>query len=375
MTARRDDTVIVGGGVIGCSLAAELAARGKRVTVVERGEPGDEASGAAAGMLTPQAESHERSPFFDLALESRSLYAGWVEALRVETGMDVGYREMGLLRCVFGGPDEGSLFASYLWQTELGLPVEDRPRASLSTELGGRLSPEVRRAVFFPRDAAVEPRSLVRAAWLSAQRRGVRVLTGTGVQRFRVEGGICRGVETDAGPLEAEAVVDAAGAWAAFDQDATFPIPVYPVRGQILQLRMEDEPLQTQVCSDEVYLVPRPDGEVLVGSTVELVGFRKAVTAEAVERLLAAAVRLVPSLRSARFVSAWSGLRPGTPDGLPLLGDSPLPGLFFATGHFRNGILLAPVTAKLVADVLTGEAARDLSAFSVSRFSRSACAV
>jgi glycine oxidase len=375
VTARRDDTVIVGGGVIGCALAAELAARGQRVTVVERGVPGDEASGAAAGMLSPQAEAHEASLLFDLGLESRGLYAGWVEDLRAETGIDVGYRRMGLLRCVFGGSDEEGLFSSYLWQTELGLPVEDRPRASLSAELSGRLSPEVRRAVFFPQEAAVEPRSLVRAVWLSAQRRGVRVLTGTTVQRFRVEGGVCRGVETDAGPLEAEAVVDAAGAWAAFDQGATFPIPVYPVRGQIVQLRVEDAPLQTQVCSDEAYLVPRPDGELLVGSTVELVGFRKAVTAEAVERLLAAAVRLVPALRSARFVSAWSGLRPGTPDGLPLLGDSPLPGLFFATGHYRNGILLAPLTARLVADVLTGPAARDLSAFSVSRFSRSACAV
>jgi glycine oxidase len=148
---------------------------------------------------------------------------------------------------------------------------------------------------------------------------------------------------------------------------------VFPVRGQIVQLRVEDEPLQTQVCSDEVYLVPRPDGEVLVGSTVELVGFRKAVTAEAVERLVAAAIRLVPTLKSARFASAWSGLRPGTPDGLPMLGVSPLPGLFFATGHFRNGILLAPVTARVVADVLTGRAERDLSAFSVSRFAGSAC--
>jgi glycine oxidase len=375
VTARRDDTVIVGGGVIGCSLAAELAGRGQRVTVVERGVPGDEASGAAAGMLSPQAEAHEASPLFDLGLESRGLYAGWVDDLSAETGIDVGYRRMGLLRCVFGGSDEEGLFSSYLWQTELGLPVEDRPRASLPAELSGRLSPEVRRAVFFPQEAAVEPRSLVRAAWLSAQRRGVRVLTGTAVQRFRVEGGVCRGVETDAGPLEAEAVVDAAGAWAAFDQGTTFPIPVYPVRGQIVQLRVEDEPLQTQVCSDEAYLVPRPDGEVLVGSTVELVGFRKAVTAEAVERLLAAAVRLVPALKSARFVSAWSGLRPGTPDGLPLLGDSPLPGLFFAAGHFRNGILLAPVTARLVADVLTGGAARDLSAFAVSRFAGSPCPV
>jgi glycine oxidase len=196
-------------------------------------------------------------------------------------------------------------------------------------------------------------------------------LAGTCVQRFVIENGVCRGVETDAGSVGGESVVDAAGAWAAFDPSVDFPIPVHPVRGQIVELQIEGKPLETPVRSDAVYLVPRPDGTVLLGSTIELVGFRKAVTAEAVERLIGAAVRLVPALKSARFVSAWSGLRPGTPDGLPVLGESPVPGLFFATGHFRNGILLAPMTAKVVADVLTGSNTRDLSAFSIERFSRS----
>ena len=371
MTGGRNDTVIVGGGVIGCSLAAELAARGQRVTLIERGEPGGEASGAAAGMLSPQAEAHEPNPLFDFALKSRDLYPGWVESLRQETGMDVGYRRTGLLRCVFDEPEEATLFASYRWQAELGLAVEDRPRATLSAELDGRLSPDVRRAVYFPEEAVVDPPALARAAWLSAQRRGVRVSSGTCVQRFVIENGVCRGVETDAGSVGGESVVDAAGAWAAFDPSVAFPIPVHPVRGQIVELQIEGKPLETPVRSDAVYLVPRPNGTVLLGSTIELVGFRKAVTAEAVERLIGAAVRLVPALRSARFVSAWSGLRPGTPDGLPVLGESPVPGLFFATGHFRSGILLAPVTAKIVADVLTGSNTRDLSAFSIERFSRS----
>ncbi|MEP6993549.1 MAG: glycine oxidase ThiO [Acidobacteriota bacterium] len=371
MTIRRDDTVIVGGGLIGCALAAELAARGQRVTVLERGEPGDEASGAAAGMLTPQADARERNPFFDLALESRNLYPGWIQALREETGMDVGYRRAGLLRCVFAGPEEETLFSSYLWQRNLGLPVEDRPRTALAALLNGRLSRQVRAAVFFPDEASVDPRALVRAAWLSARRRGARVLTGTCVQQFRIVNGVCRGVDTDAGSFEGGAVVDAAGAWAAFDQSPALPIPVHPVRGQMVQLHLDGDPLESLVCSDEVYLVPRPDGTVLLGSTIELVGFRKAVTAEAVERLIGAAVGLVPELKAARFVSAWSGLRPGTPDGLPILGDSPVPGLFFATGHYRNGILLAPITARVVADALTGGARRDLSGFSVARFSGS----
>jgi glycine oxidase len=377
-----DDTLIVGGGLIGCALASELAARGQRVTLLERGEPGGEASGAAAGMLSPQAEARSASEFFDLALESRGLYPAWASALFEETGVDVGYRRGGLLRCVFGGPGlEGAgtegedLYASYAWQRRAGLAVEDRPPSALAPELAGRLSRDVRRAVFFPDEAAVDPPALVRAAWLSAQRRGVRLRTGVCAQRFRVQKGLCVGVETDAGDFTAGATVDCAGAWAAFDPSGRVAIPVHPVRGQMVKLRLEGPPLRTMVCSDEVYAVPRPEGTVLVGSTVELVGFHKAVTAEAVERLIAGAIALLPELRSAQFVSAWSGLRPGTPDGLPMLGESGLPGLFLATGHFRNGILLAPVTAKVMADLLTNGRPRDLSTFSVGRFTESLAAV
>ena len=368
MTPPVDDTLIVGGGLIGCAVAAELASRGQRVTVLERGEPGGEASGAAAGMLTPQVEARADSPFFRLSLESRNRYPSWVETLREETDLDVGFRRCGLLRCVFREGD-ASLRDAYRWQTEAGLRVEARTPEALAAELEGRLSREVREAVFFPDEAAVDPPLLTRAAWLSAQRRGVRVRSGVTARSFRIENGICRGVETDEGLFRASVTVDAAGAWAAFDRSGRVPVPVHPVRGQIVQLRVDGPPLGTMVCSEEVYLVPRADGTVLLGSTVELAGFRKAVTAEAVERLISAALALVPALRSAQFLSAWSGLRPGTPDGLPLLGESGVPGLALATGHFRNGILLAPATALVIADLLTARTPRDLSAFAVARFS------
>jgi glycine oxidase len=353
--------------VIGCALAAELALRGGSVTIVERGEPGGEASSAAAGMLNPQAEARSPSPFFELLLESGDLFPEWSARLFEETGIDVGYRRTGLLECGFEAGGD-AVFESYRWQRDRGLRVEDRPRESLAAEIDGRLSPEVSRAVFFPDEAVVDPPRLARAAWLAAERLGVRVLTATSATRFLVEGDVCRGVETETGPIAAQSVVDAAGAWAAFDRTGAPSVPVYPVRGQIVQLSVPGRPLSTVVFSDEVYIVPRPDGTVLLGSTVELVGFRKEVTAEAVERLLAAAIRLVPALASARFVTAWAGLRPGTPDGLPILGDSPITGLFFAAGHFRKGILLAPITARLVADAITGGPPRDLSAFSLNRF-------
>ncbi len=368
-----DDTLIVGGGLIGCAVAAELASRGQRVTVLERGEPGDEASGAAAGMLTPQVEARADSPFFRLSLESRNRYPSWVETLREETDLDVGFRRCGLLRCVFRRGD-APLRATPTGGSERRRACgskRGRPRRSRRSWTGGSRARCARRFSFPTRPRSTR-RLLTRAAWLSAQRRGVRVRTG--VIAHGASGssaGICRGVETDERRLPAAGTtVDAAGAWAAFDPSVRVADSGSSrSAGQIVQLRVEGPPLRTMVCSEEVYLVPRPDGTVLLGSTVELVGFRKAVTAEAVERLISAAVALVPALRSAQFLSAWSGLRPGTPDGLPLLGESGVPGLVLATGHFRNGILLAPATAVVIADLLTGRTPRDLSAFAVARFS------
>jgi glycine oxidase len=369
MSPERTDVVVVGGGVIGCALATELAARGRAVTVLERAEPGAEASGAAAGMLAPQAEARARDAFFDLALESRGLYPAWVRSLQEETGVEVGYRRTGLLHCDFAGAPAGSLAAQIAWQRAAGLDVVELRVDELPDELGGRLCPEVAAAAYFPEEGVVDPRRLTRAAWLLADRRGVRVRTGVAVLGFRIEGGVCRGVETDAGTLLADAVVDAAGAWAAFDSSLPLSVPVEPVRGQIVELHLRERPLSTILSCDDVYIVPRADGTVLLGSTVEHVGFRKEVTAEAVERLIAGAVRFVPELARARFVTAWSGLRPGTPDGLPILGPCRVPGLFFAAGHFRNGILLAPVTALAVADAVAGAGRRDLSPFSIERFS------
>ncbi len=361
--------LIVGGGAIGCAIAAELAARGRSVTVIERAAPGAEASGAAAGMLAPQAEAHGPGPFFDFALESRDLYPAWAGALADETGIDVGYRRTGLLRCAFEtGSAQQWLSGEYAWQRAAGLPLTDLRLPELEGEVDGRLSGLVCEAILFPEEAVVDPRLLSRALWLLAERRGARVRTGVSVLRFWIDGGACRGVETDEGRIGAGAVVDAAGAWAALDPALPLCVPVEPVRGQIVQLCVPRQPLSRIVCSEDVYVVPRPDGTLLLGSTVEFVGFRKEVTADAVERLIAAAVRLLPAIAAARFVTAWSGLRPGTPDGLPVLGESPIPGLFFATGHFRNGILLAPVTAVAMADRLTDGPPRDLSAFSIERF-------
>jgi len=363
------DTIVVGGGLIGCSLAAELADRGQTVLVLERGEPGAEASSAAAGMLSPQSDAHERDPLLELGLESLALYPEWARRLEEETGIDTGYRRPGVLRCAFSETQQASLAARYGWQAAAGLSAEMLAGDALERERArSRLSPEVAAAVLFAEEASVTPRLLARAAWLRAQRRGAEVQAGALVRRFLLERGSCVGVETDEGALGSGAVVDAAGAWAACDLGLPFPVPVRPVRGQIVALRADGPPPERIVCSPDAYVLPRPDGTVVVGSTLESVGFRKGVTAGAVARLIGAAVRLVPALAESRLEDAWSGLRPGTPDGWPILGESPVPGLFFATGHFRSGILLAPATARLVADAVVGSPPARIQPFTVERF-------
>jgi glycine oxidase len=364
--SRGADVLIVGGGVIGCALARELARRGVSVTLLERGEIGGEASGAAAGLLSPQAEADAPGPLFAAGIASRDLYGAWIRALEEESGLAAGYRQTGVLRCALSETEDLRLRETLAWQRHAGLPVETREPMLLAAEVGAELSALVRRALFFPREAIVHCRRLMAALARSLEVRGVDVRTRTPVRAFRFERGACLGVETDSGLVEAAAVVDAAGAWAGFDERPGFP-PVRPVRGQIVLLRGES-PIATVVQSEEIYLVPTPDGSVIAGATVEETGFRSEVTAEGVEGLIAAARRLCPGLAGARFEAAWAGLRPRSPDGLPILGESGLRRLHLATGHFRSGILLAPWTAGLLADQLTGEGSEALREFSITRF-------
>lgn len=358
------DVAVVGGGVIGLSLARELSARGLDVVVLERGRTGEEASWAAAGLLTAQSDAAAPSAFFRFARESRDLYPGWTDALRQETGLDAGWRPTGVLRC-----GSGATLDRFAWQVEEGLPVEvlDRPEALRHS--AGRIAPSVSDGLFFPSDSVVHSRWLVAALRRSLAIRGVPVREGLAVMRFLTSGGKCVGVETSAGDVSAAQVVDAAGAWANLDPTLGFSVPVEPIRGQIVELE-DDAPFPTVLESDDVYLVPRADGRILVGATVERCGFRKEVTAAGVASLLSAALLLSPSLANARVSGAWSGLRPGTPDGMPLLGESPLRGLYLACGHFRNGILLAPITALRLADLLTGVQVDDLMPFAPGRFAR-----
>jgi glycine oxidase len=371
-TADVVDVLIIGGGIMGCAVALRLAQRGLAVTVIERGIPGAEASSAAAGILGPQMEAAGPGALLDFALASRALYPALADELRAATGIDVGFDRSGVLAVAVDEASERELAARRAWQVARGLEVEaltgDEARAREPA-----LAPGVRAALRFPDDGQVNARELARAFSQAAATAGARFLTGRYVRRVVVTGGAVTGVELDGEVLPAGAVVVAAGSWSGLVEGAGVPSTVVrPARGQLVSIETRP-PLFRHVVSlhGRGYLVPRRDGTVLAGSTLEMAGFRKQVTVGGLAGILDLARTLVPGLGEAEVTGSWSNFRPYTEDHLPVLGASTVKGLVLATGHFRNGILLAPATAQAIAElVATGRSSLDLGPFSISRFDR-----
>lgn len=360
------DVVIVGAGVMGCALGWRLRQRGLSVTLVERGIPGAEASSAAAGILAPQVEAEGPGPFLDLALRSRALYPGLVEELRAATGLDVGYRREGTLAVALEGDDEriAELRGRAAWQERAGLRLQRLDGAQLR-ELEPALAPAAF-ALHFPDDHQVEAPLLARALAQAAAQAGARFVAAH-VQRVilqdTAQGRRAVGVAVEDQRLGAAHVVIAAGSWSALVEGAGIPAgAVRPMRGQMIELDTRPPVLRHLVFGHvpgpqgaaSGYLVPRRDGRVTCGSTMELVGFRKEVTVAGLRRLLGLVEGLVPVLAQAEVRRSWAGFRPYTPGGLPLLGRTPIEGLHLCTGHFRNGILLCPVSAEAICQAITG---------------------
>ena len=390
------DVIIIGGGIIGLSLAIALRKRGASVLIVERGEPGREASHAAGGMLvdcpleTPPALQ-------SLATASARLYPEFAHELEVESGMKVDLRDNGTI-----------LFFS---KEHIGhLPVRDPlfRAASLSPADLERLEPALRRtfnnddehelelfreefdvdcstqeiADFFRsilrpalylQERSVDPRALTAAAWKTAKNREVDFSSGDEVTTVTVTDGRATGINTVKTAFHAAKVVNCAGAWSgqiSCGQIAPHAFPTRPVKGQMLCLVMPSRTLLKHVIrSPQAYLIPRSDGRLLVGATVEEAGFDKRTDLATIQRLHKSAIALVPKLADARILEDWAGLRPGTPDALPILGETSTPGYYVATGHFRDGILLAPITAEVMTAVIEGRGPEyDLAPFSPARF-------
>lgn len=349
------DVIIVGGGIIGLSLAIALRKRGATVLVVERGEPGREASLAAGGMLV-DCGLEMPDALQPLAVASARLYPEFAHELEIESGVHVDLRDQGTI--VVPPPEHvheppGFTVASLL----------PAPLAELEPALADPACP-----AFYLKERSVDPRGLTAAALRTAKNRGLDFSSGDEVIAITVADGRAAGVATKKTSFSAAKVVNCAGAWSG--QIGPHKFPTRPVKGQMLCLAMQPRDLIRHVIrTPDVYLIPRSDGRLLVGATVEEAGFDKRTDASTMQRFRRAAVALIPKLAEARILEDWAGLRPGTPDALPILGATETPGYYVATGHFRDGILLAPITAQVMAAVIEGRnPEHDLSAFSPARF-------
>jgi len=363
------DVIIVGGGVIGSSIAYRLAQAGAKVTVIERGRIGCESSRAGAGMLAPQTEAPGPGPFFDLCLDSFRLYRDFAAELADISGIDVEYRDEGTLRVFYDEDEKRASEEWTAWQARAGLPLEPLTQAALNI-----LEPAIRResagGVYLPFEHQVENRKLMDALEAALRRSGVRIIEGEEVEGILADGDRAVGVDCKGGRLEAGIIVIASGSWSSrLLAPVGIDIKIVPVRGQIVAVRGKGALIRHVVHSKDCYLVPRLDGRILIGATVEYEGFLKGSTARGVASLLESGMSLVPGLESFEVVELWSGLRPGTPDHLPVLGPTSLRNLVLATGHFRNGLLLAPKTAELISRyVIDGGSAAEMEPFSFSRF-------
>ena len=344
--------IVVGAGIIGCTIAYELARAGARVQVLETRSPGQGATRASAGILAPYIEGHEE-PLRSLGSRSLDLYDSFIDRLRADSSAEIAYQRNGTFELAFSDADVDRLSASssLLWKQGVEarwvppLAFEDYEPAASTLAVG---------ALLITTHGFVGVTSLTLAAAAAAGRFGARFKTETGAIRiFAMPAGRVA-VQTDTATWDADRVVLAAGSWSSrIVVDGAATVPVKPIRGQLIQLQGAAGEIRRVVWGPSGYLVPWPDGSVLVGSTVEDVGFDERHTDEAVHSLRQAAAQLVPSLANAPLVEVRTGLRPRGPDDLPIIGPSTIvPGLIYATAHYRNGVLLAPLTCELVRDLV-----------------------
>jgi glycine oxidase len=363
------EVVVIGGGVIGLTIARALARQGVGdVTVIDKNDFGREASWAAGGILAPQVEADGSDDFFRLAHASRELYPNFAKELLSESGVDVELDITGTLYVALTEEQETELRHRYRWQQSEGLDVQwltcDEVRA-----LEPCLSEDVRCALRFPNDFQVENRRLVEALMASNRKLGVRLIDHCAGTQVRVTAGRVRGVETSPGFMSARCVVLAAGAWSSM-LDRSGILHVEPIRGQMLCFRSEPQIARHVIYGAQGYLIPRRDGRLLAGSTSEQAGFDKRVTREGVEAIKAMALEIAPQVAMLQLIDTWAGFRPRAQDDLPVLGMcAEIDGLCYATGHYRNGILLAPITGELIAEaIVSGRIPALIAPFSPERF-------
>jgi glycine oxidase len=367
---KKFDVAVAGGGLIGGSIALELARAGLRVAVFDQGEPGREASWAGAGILSPAPESPATIPLVPLGKASMALYPEFVGEVEELSGQSVGFRVKGTLDALFAADAVRELSTLIAMHHGLGLKAEPL-RPEDARELEPALSPDVQAAALRPDEASVDNRALTQAVLQAARRSGVEIFPGHAAKAIWREGNTSAGLEFQDEKVSAKWTIIAAGCFSSSIEGMKSYVSVRPAKGQMIALRAHGLAIERVLWSEKIYLVPRNDGRILAGATVEYVGFEKQVTAGGLEKILSAAIELAPELAHAKIEETWAGLRPDSPDHLPILGPTDLDGLLIATGHFRSGILLTPITARLIREWVTQQrVSADWERFSPLRFAQ-----
>ncbi len=382
--SKTSEVLIIGGGVIGLSIVRALHKKNVgKITILERGRIGRESSFAAAGMLAPQSEADKADEFFHFCSDSRNLYRNFAEELLNETDIDVELDCSGTLYLAFSERDAEEIRRRFEWQKKSGLAVEHLSAEEVR-KIEPFVSPNVREALFFPDDWQVENRKLLAALAKYANLNDIEIIENAEVKNFIIEDhSKIVGAETVEGKFFAEKIILAAGAWTSLISDwTTFTeldgvirglLTVRPIRGQMISFKAAKRLFAKVIYTTRGYIVPRGDGRILAGATVEDVGFDKSLTDSGIEFLRRNAFEIAPDLANLKISEKWAGLRPRTTDGLPILGTLPqrFENFFLATAHYRNGILLAPLTAKILADkIADGVDSKYLEIFGISRFYR-----
>jgi glycine oxidase len=365
---KKFDVVIAGGGVIGGAMALELARAGLHVALFDRQQPGQEASWAGAGILSPAPEHPGMVSMVPLGKASMALYPKFVAQVEESSGMSTGFRPKGTLEALFSHDTKAELSTIIALHHGLGLKAEPLSPED-ARELEPAVSEEVEAAVLRPEEASIDNRAMTAAILEAAKRSGAEIFSGNGAKAIWRDGNRCAGLVLQNGKVEAAWTIIAAGCFSAtIDGIAPFA-PVRPAKGQMAALRADNVKIERVLWAEKIYLVPRNDGRILAGATMEHAGFDKRVTAGGIEKILSAAIDLAPGLANARIEETWAGLRPDSPDHLPILGPTDLDGLLIATGHFRSGILLTPITARLIREWITEQRVSvDWDRFSPMRF-------
>ena len=362
------DSLILGGGIIGCSLAETLARNGLEVALIERGVIGQEASTAAAGILSASTDLERPGPLFDFAQASRKQFPSWVRRLERSTGVPVRLRRCGIVYLALTQSESRVMQRRALWQRRYGVKVQRWSRKTLRKK-EPNIDAKVSAAFYYSDGAQVDTALLMRALSVSCGREGVKLFEGHAVRRVlpRVAADHC--VEAGGKKFYAPIVVNCMGSWSSMQGRFPERIPVRPVRGQILVLENPGRGYRHAILSNRAYCVQRSDGRLLLGSTLEFNGFQKSVTVQGVHKILCGFRHLSSAINPCRFLYAWSGLRPFSADGLPIIGETATKGIYVAGGHYRHGILMAPATSNYLSDRILGrKPAFDLKPFSPLRF-------